>query len=204
MAKWAMAMFIVSAIGTTVGLVGIVFVFRTLKATRKGNKINREIGEAQTRAYLSPGAGTFRVTLNGATLNVTISNFGQSPAQQVDLWARLMMPNMDSTGNHDQLLYSEWRRSGIVGIGAGQDGEAMFLFASGSAPKEIFRGQHANKFYVSAQCRMEWVDVFGKRWPADFFVTEAVKESEPMNALGTPRAGKLRSTQTPTVDQRKS
>lgn len=207
-AQWAMTG--LAFVATIISVVSVFLIRQTFIETKRtadaavdSNATTREIGEAQTRAYLSPGVGTFRVTLNGATLKIEIGNFGQSPAQEVDIWARLMMPNMNSSGNHDQLLYSEWRRAGIVGIGAGQTGEAWLLFANGSAPKEIFRSMHTNTFYVSAECRMEWTDVFDKKWPANFFVSEAVDEQVSMNALGDPRMGNLRSTQTPHVQQPK-
>lgn len=82
MAKWAMAMLIVSAIGTIVGLVGIVFVYRTLHAARKGNKIARKSAERQLRAYVTLTIDDAPPIEAGVTPSFKYSfrNSGQTPA----------------------------------------------------------------------------------------------------------------------------
>lgn len=83
MAQWALWMVNLSALSILVGAVGIFFVFRTLKETRKGNKINRRIGEAQVRAYLAIKSP--RITPSAQTrsfqIQFGVQNFGNSPAK---------------------------------------------------------------------------------------------------------------------------
>jgi len=49
-AQWAMVF--LAAGGTGVGIWTIVLLQRTIRETRKGNRINRSVGEAQVRAYI--------------------------------------------------------------------------------------------------------------------------------------------------------
>lgn len=81
MAKWALAMVIISGAGTAVSLLGILFIADTLRATRKGNRINRRIGEAQSRAYLAAVSMKLeRTTTTHFKVIVEINNTGITPA----------------------------------------------------------------------------------------------------------------------------
>lgn len=82
--QWAMAIF--AAGGTGIGIWTIVLLQRTIKATRKGNKINRRIGEAQVRAYLSFSRAEILIQRKGVfskvvpRIDIVIANSGSSPA----------------------------------------------------------------------------------------------------------------------------
>jgi len=86
-AQWAMSIF--ALIATVTGIVGIVWIRQTLDATRDtanaaidGNRTAREIGEAQSRAYIA--VSNFEITdfVSGKTpkIQFTVKNTGNSPA----------------------------------------------------------------------------------------------------------------------------
>ena len=84
-AQWTMAIFAVVATGT--GFVGLFWIRQTLNATRKGNKINRDIGKAQVRAYveIEKASVMFRRPFSffdryRPEVWVDVANHGSSPA----------------------------------------------------------------------------------------------------------------------------
>jgi hypothetical protein len=81
-AFWAFWTFIVAAVNVPVGLGGMALVWRSLRHTREAITIDREVGHAQVRAYLTvepgePGDVTIDKPFTAA---FTIKNTGQSPA----------------------------------------------------------------------------------------------------------------------------
>lgn len=86
MAKWAWFMMIVSLGGVSITAVGVVFVARTLIATREAvaaaNRTADEakrIGEAQVRGYLSSDGGKYWMQDRFLWFELAITNRGQSP-----------------------------------------------------------------------------------------------------------------------------
>jgi hypothetical protein len=53
MAYWAMALFFLSVVSAIIGFVGLVALFISLKQTRQAISLDKEVGHAQVRAYLS-------------------------------------------------------------------------------------------------------------------------------------------------------
>jgi hypothetical protein len=53
MAWWAMWGFYLTLVSTVIGAIGLFFLWRSLKQTREAISIDREVGHAQVRAYLS-------------------------------------------------------------------------------------------------------------------------------------------------------
>jgi hypothetical protein len=82
-AIWAFLMGSAALIGMVLSAYGVLLVWRTFKATREGNLIARQIGEAQTRAYV--GIAHLNVVFgeNDAFIKADASfvNTGQTPAR---------------------------------------------------------------------------------------------------------------------------
>ncbi|EAQ24335.1 hypothetical protein ROS217_08795 [Roseovarius sp. 217] len=90
MALWAFWMLVATVIVALITGLGVIFVWQTLKATQRMATDTREIGQAQTRAYLSiTGAKYFRNGRPGREghnyVRLTIHNSGNSPARNVNL-----------------------------------------------------------------------------------------------------------------------
>lgn len=103
-AQWAMAFLAIGATG--IGIWTIFLLQRTIIATRKGNKISRDIGEAQARAYVGYlTAGWEReVGSNVLVIAVTMKNYGQTPAHKVAAWClaeRAIDPTMGMDNAQD-------------------------------------------------------------------------------------------------------
>lgn len=85
MAMWAAALLWASVVGIAVSLTGILVIYATLHETRQMTVATREIGEAQTRAYiLIRKSGTIRVSIQGGMMDIHIKlpfeNAGATPA----------------------------------------------------------------------------------------------------------------------------
>lgn len=100
MAKWAWWMLVATCLSAIITSVGIFFVAETLAATRdtlgetrEANKIAREIGEAQVRAYLTFEPLSLNlIAMNGVSaipqLHFVLTNSGNSPANDITIFAR--------------------------------------------------------------------------------------------------------------------
>jgi hypothetical protein len=64
MAEWAYSLFLLTGAGLVISLFGLTALFVSLYQTRTVIKDNREIGEAQTRAYLNVVGGKYRLYKN--------------------------------------------------------------------------------------------------------------------------------------------
>lgn len=87
-AQWAMAIFAFAATGVSIW--AIVLLKKTLLATEKGADfaketvaVTREIGEAQTRAYLFVDKAKYKISKTAFVVSIEIGNAGQSPANNV-------------------------------------------------------------------------------------------------------------------------
>jgi hypothetical protein len=78
LAQWMAA--ILSAFSFFTSVLTIVVVYRTLKATQKMATDAREIGEAQSRAYLGAVECTNSVASGFHYISVALKNFGNTPA----------------------------------------------------------------------------------------------------------------------------
>jgi hypothetical protein len=84
MAEWAYALFLLTMAGLIVSVAGLIFLFWSLRQTRTAIKDNREIGEAQTRAYIYVADVVIvRRPNNNIQAVISFSNTGQTPAKKV-------------------------------------------------------------------------------------------------------------------------
>lgn len=103
MAYWAAALFLLTAISTMIGIVGLALLFVSLRQTRQAISIDREVGHAQVRAYLSVVPTDFSGPRAGAVpeARLNIVNKGQTPARKVrhlSMFEVLPHPLADSQG----------------------------------------------------------------------------------------------------------
>ncbi len=83
MARWAFWMFVAAGIGTLVAGFGLILLRRTWVETKRTADVTRTIGEAQVRAYLRVERARVQQDGNKITVEVTVKNYGQSPARFV-------------------------------------------------------------------------------------------------------------------------
>ncbi len=185
MAEWAFGMLIVTCWLAGITLLGVLFVWRTLSATKqtlieaekttaaavKTYETTRDIGEAQVRAYVYCENAAFEITKNELKVFVVIRNAGQSPAINVSIEGGLDMyilgghperPNViesrEYSGNTDYL--------DPVPSNGTSNGELIFQrdmsFGADEDPefaedRRMF--DEANALNVSTA--IKWSDVFG-------------------------------------------
>ena len=73
----------VSGVGAGLSFISIILVIAALMFSRDSNKIARDIGEAQARAYLGISKYKYEKGTEAPDFIVTIKNSGQSPARNV-------------------------------------------------------------------------------------------------------------------------
>ncbi len=84
MAYWAWWIVVVTAIGVPISIGGLYLLVRSLGQTRQAISIDREVGHAQVRAYLSFQLPATRLPVGRAPeARFKINNTGQSPAYNV-------------------------------------------------------------------------------------------------------------------------
>ena len=175
-AQWVMAVF-TAGIGFLT-FVGVVLLARTLKATRDAvdetgvatkaaiytADVTREIGEAQTRAYLSVRCLHIGFNKRGdPALYVEFVNFGQSPALKA---AYTVTAFYHRHKGKTKLRYDN-DPSPLGHIGAGQTRTNQLVFPSLRAPKNFRKRLFSKKFTkksVGIAIATSFYDVFGNHF----------------------------------------
>lgn len=143
-----------------------------LARAREANKISREIGEAQVRAYLSVESARLVVTETMPFWEVTIKNSGQSPAAVANLKIVPEISYMDWSVLPDgqPLTALDFRLSevqcGSFAPGETRDDTKIMFLPSGNGPMPyeslgaIIMDPNSS-CWVSAMFFLKWIDVFG-------------------------------------------
>lgn len=178
LAQWLMAVLALAA--TIISIWAVILLRLTLRATQKGADfaretvaVTREIGEAQTRAYLFVEKATYKVTKDLFQFDVHLVNAGQSPASQLSISADLTLQAV--TGSPGHFRVSGWANSSAkddylqpINVGGstietlmfGKEMDFEFPHDYGIASLyerfEIF-----NEMYLELD--VSWIDVFEKR-----------------------------------------
>lgn len=91
-ALWTSIMGGAAILGMILSAIGIFLVYTTFQETRKttqaakeGNRIARDIGRAQTRAYITCSKSTYAITKDELRVHLVLENLGQSPALNVSV-----------------------------------------------------------------------------------------------------------------------
>lgn len=106
-AEWTKWVLVVSVVGVLLTLVGIYFVWLTFGETRETNLITKDIGQAQSRAYVHVEAvklswGNFQATRPQIILSVV--NTGQTPARWFEVSTKSFIRELDDTGLDTEAL----------------------------------------------------------------------------------------------------
>jgi hypothetical protein len=89
-ALWAFMMGAAAVVGVGLSAVGVMLVWTTFNATKEGNAIAREIGQAQIRAYVTLAADTLYMHPSTQppwrpNINFKLTNTGLTPAEEVSI-----------------------------------------------------------------------------------------------------------------------
>ena len=81
-ALWAYIMAAAAVFGIALSAGGMVLVYTTFREARKSNEIAQQIGQAQTRCYLSVKSAKILIEMSGNIgMTIILLNSGQSPAR---------------------------------------------------------------------------------------------------------------------------
>lgn len=189
MAQWAAVMAALGVAQLGLSAAGAFFVWRTLSQQLDSNRIAREVGIAQTRAYVgfdgpAQGFQTADGSSTGRRLSVWVGplvrNSGQSPAVVVSLsTARLDFPADGFLGHVHGVLEIDRRP---MGLGTGQAISMVQLGYSEELIEEIVSGR--TRSFIIGHC--SYTDVFHPETPVHViqFCYEA-RFNFTLNWLGT-------------------
>lgn len=200
MAVWAFLVAVTAFVSIPLSITGIYFVWRSLALNRDAvnaatdsNKVAREIGEAQVRAYLTCISGDYRQTRQSIICNIVIENTGQSPASEVTLEAFLSVVIMTDDPDHPRPL-----------IGAATEtpelGSAQVVPANGKVIAKVYWYRNALDEKLAelvdldglptVYCKITWRDVFKVSQSIDVSLHSIGREPKKVRPLSK-RFGKL-------------
>jgi hypothetical protein len=168
MAYWAAVAALLSGLGLLVSVGGLILLFRSLRQTRQAISNDREIGEAQVRAYLAVESpeqhlGSIQAGKDFA-IELKIKNTGQSPAYNMQYIAALMpldYPLADDQGDLIEPDPASIQRG--VMIGAGGDSRIDAELTRHIRPDEIKSITNEGALRLCAVVIVTYFDVFQRR-----------------------------------------
>lgn len=187
MAKWALALLVVSSLlgffSLVAAVAGVGFVWATLRETRR-------IGEAQVRAYLGVAEIVLIKPKVGDFLKVDISlkNSGQSPAYAVRAWCTVTT-DPDILGKKGR---AEETHFGHIE----SDGERQFPKNGQSQYRvtEKWFSVLSEGHPVYAFGEIHYVDAFNRPWTTEFRFRHSVKVNDGLAMLATPEGNRFTTT----------
>jgi hypothetical protein len=180
-AVWTFLMGCAAIVGVALSALGIFLVWTTFRATREGNNIAREIGEAQVRAYLSVASATYQLGKKSISARVSITNVGQSTASSVKISGRLsvyMVGGMAKVPRVLSYVTTETNEIDCQPIVAGRETAEVITFfwptsfiieSDDAVELRTLTFSEGNE--ISFDLTISWVDVFRRRHkiPVAFF-----------------------------------
>ncbi|MCA0434779.1 MAG: hypothetical protein LCH46_16165 [Proteobacteria bacterium] len=97
-AIWTSIMGTAAVVGILFSLLGVYLVFTTFQATKAGNKITEDVGQAQARAYLLFGSAEYSRDGDLLRCRFTIENNGSTPALYVRPQVHFVIVRYDEEG----------------------------------------------------------------------------------------------------------
>lgn len=181
MAKWALWMFIVSTAGVVVGAFGLYFLKRTLDETSAMTLATREIGENQTKAYISLTKAFIVLEdapINSLSLRVEIKNDGATPAKNVAYGYCVLVGGITRETIVSVVDKPYWRQCGAIAPGDTTK-DTFTIPGILSAAQEY---QRQIKQWNDDNCASDWPcfffegaviydDVFGKSYESKFRIS---------------------------------
>jgi hypothetical protein len=157
-ALWAEMMGLAALLGMGLSIVGVVLVYVTFRATREGNEIQKRIGEAQTRAYISVIQATAFLSQDKVPhFGFVIKNSGQSPALKMRLRIEAKFQKADAKEPSE--FTADVKLAGIYSVAATDTLEIPLRGVP--RPPTRFLGPDSVQILLLLEC--EWEDVFGQR-----------------------------------------
>ena len=159
-ATWTALMGSAAILGMLLSVIGVYLVWTTFRATKEGNEVAREVGQAQARAYLSVADGKYSITERAVIIHPTFVNKGQSPAKRVTFKVQILftvgeeyldeqhLRTPEATGTCDDIAAID-EQIGVAFMGEGFVGLDHF------GELRALPG-----FYMIGQ--VEWFDVFDR------------------------------------------
>lgn len=170
MSAWALGMLIATVWLTVITLFGVYFVWRTLLATQDMARETREIGEAQTRAYLSIESATVIDEKGYFTkIRIVIKNTGMTPARNVLIKAKIVPFSI--------MNETEFIEGPSLSYDLGSGGFYQFEHHIGT-PRSMFdfaEWRDSND-KMSASIYVEFKDVFESCWLVKFSFSSTARE----------------------------
>tara|TARA_R110002074_G_C12415655_1_gene655446 strand:+ start:216 stop:1082 length:867 start_codon:yes stop_codon:yes gene_type:complete len=172
MALWSKWTFFVGTFGVFVSILGLGFLFVSLSQTRTAIKDNREIGEAQVRAYLSVDGATWEYSSYDFSCPVLIKNYGQSPAQEVSIEFALFYShdeNMERRISHTVDGRVEAGGNSLIPAGSPRSISLALSWERIAEDDAFFQTNVGNTdFLIVITGTIFWIDVFNKNHEAQF------------------------------------
>lgn len=198
MAWWAAALFALNAAQALIGCVGIYFVWHSLKLNRQAvdtamdaNTITRQIGQAQTRSYLTISQCDYVLAPEKMDLYLVIENKGQSPAVEVEILATATTHEIFQIGfGPEKRAHNSRRLRGqcqIVAAGGKSTGR-LTIQPSDFSPNVLDAIYKHQEMPIYLTCRAVWLDVFGDRSEVKFSLTPS---KEGMRHNGARKSGSM-------------
>ena len=162
---------------------------------RLANEIAVEIGRASARAYLNCTGATFSIANQLCVIRVSIKNFGQTPASHALLNGRLMLPNMQSTGSDDQMLYGEFKNTEVFDLPPSDDDVATLVFPL-TFPAKLRQELWDGAWMTAAEFHLHWKDIFGESQTKSFILVQSTSGFVDISEGVRRREGEMRASNT--------
>ena len=174
-ALWTYLMSGAAFAGVVLSAFGVFLVWTTFNATREANAIAREIGQAQTRAYLSTIRASFSSFGSDITMRIVTQNTGNSPAKDVEISLRIYSHWIEEDAGFDE-PYSEvsfvTAPKSFGGVSSGIEKPllvSIFTFGGQTGQDELFAKIYEGHFFRMG-VTIKWTDVFGDIFSETFLL----------------------------------
>lgn len=166
MARWAYVIALLTIGSLVISSGGLIALLISLNQTRTAIGNTREIGEAQTRAYLTCTGAEYEVWSDHIFITVLMENKGQSPASKVRLEATATLAKWKDNANPGDRSLEEHELQTISEdcemIQAGVKGEGSVEYTRQEIGDQWHNLLHKSGLLVGVHCQITWTDVFDK------------------------------------------
>ena len=179
MSLWAFWLLIVSTFTLAVTAIGVWFIYRTLsvtqetlrqaeettKAANKTVKVTREMGHAETRAYLSIRNGSYSISGNSIRFAVQVANSGQSPSRRCNMSCKIRgSAVLDDTNFTYKAKCDERAIPDLPSGGTFNTDEFIIedtgIVVSKEGVENILDAIRENRGMLFFDIHLDWIDVF--------------------------------------------
>nr|MBF0681506.1 hypothetical protein [Pseudomonas sp.] len=196
-----------SVVATLASVFAVVLLKDTLAATREAVraaddavKVTRVLGQAQVRAYLNCVGGDYTFGDDFISIQVHLTNSGQSPAPSCRVTGRitaLAPKGVPGTALGMKVLPLNLFPAEFTGIPSGGTLVKSHLTAfDNQRVNETFKALGRGSWYFYVQCKMSWIDVFGDEQTLSFFLSQIGKDEFGETSSGFRRSGGLEARNT--------